>query len=108
MVELDPDRLQATLSRAKANQLCKEDCEILLEIIARLRRIDELVQQEGVTIDRLREIALGSEDVSNAAAKDPQADAVPPRKGPRTGSASKARQEDSVRRRRRRRHRRTR
>jgi hypothetical protein len=45
MVELDPDRLPETLRRAKANPLCKQDCEVLLEIIARLRRIGELMDQ---------------------------------------------------------------
>ncbi len=105
MVELDPDRLQETLRRAKANQLCKEDCEVLLEIIARLRRIGELLHQEDVTIDRLREIALGTADESSVAAEDSRAAAPPPRGAVGTDSAWQARQEDWVRRRRRRRRR---
>jgi hypothetical protein len=108
MMELDPERLQETLRRVKAKQLCKEDCAVVLEIIARLHRIGELLDQEGVTIDRLREIALGSEGASSVAAKDSQADVPPSRSPVPTDSASKACRKDSMRRRRRRRQRRTR
>jgi hypothetical protein len=71
MLKLSQDQVEQLRRRLAAKQLREEDFEIFSALLASHRQVNQWTREEDMTVDRLRELVLGTTSESSASNASP-------------------------------------